>query len=180
MTVDDATLTRWIQETQAKLALRPLTPGQLAMVQKMSGRVTSLKATHLETSTAKNALRTLLRAIKSRDLDTVLGLVQEAITDLRSLEPGEETGGEEVKAAIASLARRQADQSIHLGLRESQLKAFLKSQSSPPPEPKKGQATEGKRATTFVDDETRPAKDDIATSRLRRRLAEELRRAKRD
>ncbi len=177
--VDDATLTRWIQETQAKLALRPLTAKQEAMVQKMSGRVTSLKATHLETSTVKNALRTLLRAIKSRDLDVVLGLVQEAVSDLRSLEPAEETGEERVKATIATLSRRQADQEIHLGLRESQLKTFLKAQSSPPPEPKKGQAAEGRRAIALVDEDTRPAKDDIATSRLRRKLAEELRRAKR-
>ncbi len=160
------------------LAARKIASGDWALTPGIWKRAeVELKAARSSSAAAvKNAMVDLLRATKATDLQAALVHVHEALATLRGM-VAEETGEEAVKATLASLSRHQVDQEIHIGLRESQLKAFLTRPSPPPSEPK-GKAAEGERATAFVDKETRGS-EDIATSRLRRRLNTELRRAKR-
>ncbi len=161
-----------------------ITPSQLAMFRKMSlGRVTAVNSTHL--AAIKSALKDLLRATKSRDLEIVLSLVQSAIVHLRGLEPGatEAKAGEEltVPQAIKEIAARQADMDAKLDRRERLITKLLAETSlAPPPAPEKLMGRAIKKAMKKVDAEVRPdAKESPETTRRRRWLTEEIARGKR-
>ncbi len=164
-----------------------ITPSQLAMFRKLSARLPQVKASHFEVSTIKNALASLLQASRSQDLPTVLSLVMDAIGDLRSLEPskvvGEKAGGEtlSVRDAITEIAKRQAKQEAAVDQRERVVAKLLADAPLPQaPDPEKLAAQAVREAMKKVDAEVRPdAKESPETTRLKRKLADELNRGKR-
>ncbi len=169
MAPDERTLRTWIREAQAKLALQDFTPRQKAQLARTQAESKG------DMGPVKNAIRDLLRATKASDLQAALVHVQEALATLRGMAEAEDAEG--VKETLASLARHQTDQMVHLGLRESQLKAYL-ARPSPPPRP--GEETaEGKMATRFVEKEVLGWGESAEVTALQRKLDEELRRAKR-
>ncbi len=178
MAPDEETLTRWVREAQAKLALQDLSPSQAAVVASMKaarGHQLGPDRTRLLLEAARQVSLLIQEVLRARDVPaTVQNTLRQALAILEGEAEAEDAEG--VKATIASLARHQMDQEIHIGLRESQLKAYL---ARPSPPPRAGEElAEGRRATALVDKEVRPV-EDAKTTRRKRWLANELARGTR-